>query len=250
MADHVLEWVRHGDTPIDHFQIFGERRTGTNYVNRLLADNLDARSTTKYGWKHGYPTMPCIAASGLVVIVVREPLGWLSSLHNRAFTISHEGLDFPRFLRAEWYDRYRPKDFGHARWGYDGMHRASGVANQIDRHPITGKRFRNPLELRKVKSACFLGLLNRECNAVLVDYDTAKDRPGGVIDDVSRLFGISTKGRHHVPGHVGAKGRPKERVRTDDISDADFDFILSRLDHDQEARLGYASCLEPRKTRV
>ena len=244
MAEHVLEWSRKGRRPIDHFQVFGERRCGTNYVNQLLTDNLVAESTTRYGWKHGYPTMPCVARSGLLVIVVREPFDWLSSLHNRPFAISHEGLGFSEFIRSEWYDQYRPKDFGHGKWGYDGMLRDRRVANQLDRHPITGKRFRNPLEMRAVKNACFLGLLERDCDAVLVNYDTVSAEPSEVIEDIAALFEIATRGAYRVPGHVGAKGRPTARVTKGEISAEDFAFVKENIDFEQEIRLGFRGSFE------
>ncbi len=239
MTLDVLEWTKHGGQKIDHFQVFGERRTGTNYVAQLIDDNLAVDQTTKYGWKHGYPTMPCIARSALLVIVVRDPLSWLSSLHNRPFAKSHEGLAFGEFLRTQWYDQYRAKDFGHSRWGYQGMPKDRLVANQLDRHPITGKRFENPLEMRSVKNACFLGLLERECNAVLVDYEMAKNTPADMLTIISERYDIAAKGKIDVPGHVGAKGRPGQRVSDVGISNEDMAFIRAHLDVEQETRLGF-----------
>lgn len=244
MTKGLLEWTRHNDQSLDHFQVFGERRCGTNFVNALIADNLTVTPTTKYGWKHGNPTMPCIAKKALIVVVVREPFAWLSSLHNRPFAMSHKSLAMPEFLRSEWYDQFIPKDFGHARWGYGGMIRDSHVANQVDRHPITGKRFRNPLEMRSVKNAAFLGLMERECNCAVVNYETANDHPDLFLTALCDAFDLTARHAFAKPDHVGAKGTDKKRLYRDDLSAEDVAFVQANLAPEQEARLGYASSLE------
>ena len=230
--------TRHGTAPLDHFQVFGERRTGTNFLHHLIEANLPLAGTTKYGWKHGFPTMPCIADTALIAVIVREPFAWLSSLHNRPFAISHQDLGFSDFLRAEWYDEFIPKNFGFNRWGYSGMVRASGVANQADRHPLTGKRFANPLEMRTVKNQGFAGFLERECNAVLLDYDAVRTDPALVLRAIAERFGLNL-GTIEVPGHVGAKGKPRPRVSPEAISAEDRRFICGALDAGFEASLGY-----------
>ena len=37
---------------IKNFTIFGERCSGTNYVQQLILKNFDTEITWKYGWKH------------------------------------------------------------------------------------------------------------------------------------------------------------------------------------------------------
>lgn len=224
---------------ITHFQVFGERRSGTNYVNKLIVENVKIDMTTRYGWKHGTITMPCIAPDGLVIAVVRNPITWLSSLHNRPFTKANKNLTFSDFLRTEWYDEYMPRDIGHAKWGYGGMVRAAHVANQIDRHPITGKRFANPLELRAVKTAGFLGLLNREANAVVVSYEYANSQPEEFIARLVEDFQLDRKRDFQRPDRVGPKGSGRPRITLDEMSDEDLSYIHARLDHAQECFLGY-----------
>ena len=245
MAGALIGQTRHGAARIDHFQVFGERRTGTNFLHHVLESNFTIDGTTKYGWKHGFPTMPCIAESALIAVIVRDPFSWLSSLHNRPFAISHHGLGFSDFIRAEWYDEFVPKQFGHARWGYGGMTRASHVANQIDRHPLTGKRFANPLEMRTLKNRAFTGFLARECNAVVIDYDRLKEDPEAVLDALAAAFDLPRSGPTAVPDRVGASGKPGERVTREAISLDDRAFIVSSLDADFEAWLGYRLETEP-----
>lgn len=244
MSSAIIEFNNLRAGPIGDFQVFGERRSGTNYIEQLIADNLLIAPTTKYGWKHGFPTMPCVSQSSLLIVVAREPVSWLSSLHNRPFSVSHRGLKFSEFIRREWYDLYRPKRFGHAKWGYGGMKKAHGVELQFDRHPITGKRFRNPMEMRNVKYASFLGFMERDCNVAVVDYGTANSDPLSVISEISVEFGIPQKDNLIIPGKVGPKGTGFARVTRDDINEDDWAFINDNLDAALEKRLGYSCLLE------
>ena len=65
---------------IEDFQVFGQRCSGTNYLDHLVAANFKAQAIYHYGWKHGVPSMPGIAAHSLILAVVRDPLEWLASL--------------------------------------------------------------------------------------------------------------------------------------------------------------------------
>lgn len=230
---------REFDDVITHFQVFGERRCGTNYVHALIEQNVLVKAVRNYGWKHGYPSMPCIRRDALIVAVVREPFSWLSSLHNRPFSRSHHELEFSDFLRTEWHDFYRPPEFGHAKWGYKGMPKHWKVPTQVDRHPITGKRFANPLEMRNVKNAGFCGFLHRECNVAVVDYDQTNKNPETVLASLAKTFDLDSKGEFVRPSYSGPKGRDKPRVRKEDISADDLAFIRETLDWDLEKKLGY-----------
>ena len=99
--------TRHGTAPLDHFQVFGERRTGTNFLHHLIEANLPLAGTTKYGWKHGFPTMPCIADTALIAVIVREPFAWLSSLHIHQLQSVIFRLDLHRqFFNANFLHRF------------------------------------------------------------------------------------------------------------------------------------------------
>ncbi len=245
MSGGFLEWVKTHRQAIDHFQVFGERRTGTNYLDHLIADNFEIEPRYNYGWKHGFATMPCIARSGLILVAVRHPISWLSSLYNEPFSKSHRELNtFSEFLHREWYDEYAPKHIGHRTWGYKGMPRDFKTANQLDRNPLTGKRFRNPLEMRFLKNQSYLGFLERESNVAVIDYDFAKDEPQTVINILSGAFSLTPKDTLSLPPRVGPPGRCIPRISESDISTEDLSFIRSSLDRNQEVRLGYGSVFE------
>lgn len=227
-----------------HAQVFGERRTGTNFLEALAAAQLKLEMTRRFGWKHGAPSMPCLPEDALILVIMREPVSWLSSLHNRPFAHSHRGLDFSEFLRKDWEYRYNPGDFGHARYGYQGMPKARRVPAQLDRHPVTGKRFAGPLELRRVKAAAMLGFLERDCNVAVIDYDTLRRDPEGIMADLSARFDIQRREAAEMPPQVGPAGHDGTRVTLDAMAPEDASFILNGLDHAQERRLGYQNALK------
>ena len=130
------------------------------------------------------------------------------------------------------------------RWGYNGMPKDRLVADQINRHPVTGARFANPLELRTVKNQCFLGFMAREENCIVVDCDCANASPEQMLREIVQAFDVSTRATVEVPGHVGAKGREGSRVTAQDILPADLGFIRDNLDVDLETRLGFATVFD------
>ena len=91
-----------------------------------------------------------------------------------------------------------------------------------------------------MKNQCFLGLLSRESNCVVVDYDVANATPVEMVREIAALFDVNIRGHVEVPGHVGAKGHQKARVTANDMSADDLAFIRNNLDLDFEARLGFA----------
>ena len=240
-GDLFIACNRAGSAPVSHFQVFGERRSGTNFAEQLFERNLTAKRVDSYGWKHGVPAMPFIQHDGLIVVVIREAFDWLGSLHNRPFAASHGDLEFSEFLRREWYEKYRPGHFGHKdRFGK--IAKGPEVANQVDRHPITGKRFRNVLELRTVKAQAFLGFVNRECNAVVLRYSDLSKRPGEVVTAVAETFGMALKTPEVKPvERVGPKGFSEKRLRKEDLSAEDIAFVQENLDRDFELEMGFAS---------
>ncbi|MEE4210664.1 MAG: hypothetical protein V2I43_15540 [Parvularcula sp.] len=238
-AEPFIGWTRTGTAHIDHFQVMGERRSGTNFAEQLFETNLRARRVESYGWKHGMPTMAYIKPSALIIVVIREAFDWLGSLHNRPFAKSHGGLAMSDFLRKEWYEIYRPGHFG-VKTIFGTIPKVAETANQVDRHPITGKRFRDVFELRAVKAEASLGYLNRECNAVILRYHDLSRNPVGMVRAVTKTFGLALRQADVATvGLVGPKGFSKTRLRRDDMSADDITYVQSRLNRNLETSMGF-----------
>lgn len=238
--------VSDSDTAITHVQVFGERRSGTNYAVSLLQKNLPLRRTHLYGWKHGFPVMPVIPARVLFVAMVRDPFDWVRSFYANPFEARRDLLDLPfsEFIRAEWHGVFRPRRQDWAKWGYGERSPKFGAGEelQLDRHPITGLPFANILELRRVKLQGHLSLAARGANCIVIRYEDLRDDPEEAIGSIRSIFGIEGGAESFVPvtgraSPTRAGGRsapPFAEWTTDDLS-----HVRDGLDPLLEARLGY-----------
>ena len=64
-----------------YFTIFGERCSGTNYLEQLILKNFEIDITWKYGWKHfsGFNNYKD-SDDVLFLCIVRNPFNWIDSL--------------------------------------------------------------------------------------------------------------------------------------------------------------------------
>lgn len=230
--------------PIDRFQVFGERRSGTNFVMNVVKKNTGLHFVKVYGWKHGIPYFPVFPACCLFIVVVRDPLDWVQSFYKGPYEgdRSLARLPFSEFIRSEWEGRYRPVRSPWHRHGYRlDKSIGRGEALQLDRHPIEGRRFRNIMEMRNIKLAGQLSMLNRGINAVLIRYEDMKQFRREIIQEISGIFDIALNPVFDpVEQTVGPKSFNAEQAEgSDGLSPADREFIIGELDPMLEARCGY-----------
>jgi hypothetical protein len=235
-------------TPIRRFLVYGERNSGTNFADALLRQNFpgleaergdSGRSGFRYGWKHGFPTMIAAPPDMLAVVMVRDPVTWVGSLHAKPWHAGRRlrGLPISDFIRAEWVSVIDDRGFGvrkgDPRWGQELL---------WDRDPATGLRFRNVLKLRTAKTAGFLRLADMFRNHSIVRYEDAAADPAGLVQAVAARFGmVQTADFAPVVAERGnaRSGSYQPKVYAE-LDAADLGFLWSELDRDQEARLGYA----------
>ena len=228
---------------IDRFQVYGERRSGTNFVARTLARNSGLKRFSSYGWKHALPYFPILPKCCLFVVVVREPFDWLRSFYAGPFEVDPDiaKLPFSDFLRAEWEGSYTGFSEQWAYRGYAVKNRfATGEPNFLDRHPLTGRRFANVCEMRSVKLAGHLSLLDRGLNAVAVRYEDFRADPEAMLAAIADATGISlAKTFAPTDKPVGPSSDARSEAKTAPISEVDRSFILQNLDPAPEQRCGY-----------
>lgn len=229
------------NTPIEMFQVFGERRSGTNYVAAILSQNTSLKEVHRFGWKHGLPLYPVLPASCVFVVVLRAPVDWLKALYRAPFEVDPalKDLEFPAFIRAEWESVYTPKK---SRWrghGYDlDYNLGRGEVLQLDRHPIEGRRYKNVVELRNVKLAGHLSMLTRGVNCVVVRYEEVNQDPDHLMSAIRDTFGVQVREKTLALEKRVGPSSPRQAATTD-LSVADLNFIKEQLDTAQELRCGY-----------
>lgn len=140
----VLLWRRHGsrqaytrhDT-IRRFTIFGERCSGTNFLEQAMKKNFDLELTWKYGWKHEFGNHTDFSDSEdtLFLCIYRDPVDWINSLYRKRYHVPKDITTIDEFLT-------RPM-----------MMVKTGTDDEIPntRHIYTGEIYKDIFELRAVK---------------------------------------------------------------------------------------------------
>lgn len=95
-------------------KVMGLRRSGTNYLNRLLTDNYKIETLDQESlewWKHGGLTVDTNTADHIMVCV-RHPLSWLPSifrLYNKSYKRTCEtGKTFRDLILCPYPNAYSP----------------------------------------------------------------------------------------------------------------------------------------------
>ncbi|WP_372609869.1 hypothetical protein [Aquicoccus sp.] len=230
--------------PIGRFQVLGERASATNLVRKLIEKNLRIRRSEALGWKHAVPHMVAIPADFLTIVVVRHAESWALSMFKRPWHADPaiQALDLSAFLRAEWRGVVdRLGDFAEI-----PPEIAKDVRNrelQFDRHPLTGAPFPNLFALRRVKLAAMLGMLNRDCNVMLLRAEEVQADPEGFVTWASDALALARKsdtfqGATRRMGTRFRRAVPFEKAPTR-LDAADRAFMTGALDLALESALGY-----------
>jgi hypothetical protein len=228
--------------------VFGERNSGTNYVNNLIMKNCisresqgrlyDPQNKVAFGWKHGFPTMKAAPDDVLAIAVVRDPLAWLHSMNRNPWHAPGfmRDLPFSQFIRREWISVIDDEGLGigrdHPRWKCEYM---------PDRNPVTGARFGNVMRLRTAKNRAFAGLGNRFGNLLRINYETAMAEPEAFLNALCYSYGLL-----RLPNFdpvVYDRGTPGRGVfqhkPVPHICETDLQFIRTELNMTDEHAMGY-----------
>ena len=234
-----------GTEKISDYQVFGERCSGTNYLDRILNENFRIKTVHHYGWKHGFPIMPGIWTQSLCVVITRAPFDWLRRFYRTPYEMDPGlfGLGFSEWLRSPWQSICRPRIQGWEKWGMQFIPNLGRHPLQLDRHPIEGRAFNSVCEMRALKYRAWFGLKHRAANVLFIRYEDLKRDPVGLLTEIQSVFQLETR---DAPIHdISERADPQIAHRTDlrrevgEICAEDRDFILSQLDPELEIRMGY-----------
>ncbi|WP_076073251.1 hypothetical protein [Sphingomonas montana] len=219
-------------------QVYGQRCSGTNALIRLIESNLPADTFTEaYGFKHWFvPPQTLFQPSTLVLVIARDAVTWLQSVHRQPWHLDPATKDMPfsDFIRAEWAS-YWYTDF----WGVDAAHPIHATEMMHERDPETGARFGNAMRKRTAKLAHWAGLHRRTHNLCLIDQHRLQAEPERVIRALAAMTGLTmAAGFVPVDSYKGNGIRPYRPHAYPPVSAADRAFIADNLDAGVEALYG------------
>ncbi len=228
------------------FRVYGERNSGTNLVEALLKQHFpQLEFVREFPFeKHAFMNPSFAGPATVCVVVFRSADAWIKSF----FRTQHQiwgwagELEFSDFIRHEWRSHFsghllkdRTKDMG-LRIKDEVM---------LDRHPETGRRIANIVELRNLKIQSHLKAKHLFGNWMLVRYEDV------VEDQLSLVRSFSEAFKTDIQGVIGPieknlsrnaqvlSGMEDQMPGYADFSDDDIRFILDRLWLKQEAQIGY-----------
>jgi hypothetical protein len=141
--------------------IYGERCSGTNYLEELLLLNFNVEIVWTYGWKHFFGHDDLSHSDDTLFIgIIRNIEDWINSLYR-------EKHHLPEVL-TKTVDTYLSNTF----YSVDVKNNNEEIERMTDRNIDTGERYKNIFELRLVKNKFLIEKMPKLVkNYCLITYD-------------------------------------------------------------------------------
>jgi len=153
------------------YTIYGERCSGTNYLENIININFDVNITWDYGWKHffGFNDEALKDSDDVLFIcIVRNLPDWINSFYREKH---HLPLKYKTNMSEEAkIDEFLNKEF----WSFHDNkgNRDTKKEHMCDRNIYTGNRYKNIFELRHTKIKWMLkDLPNKVKNCIFIRYE-------------------------------------------------------------------------------
>lgn len=176
---------------IEKFAIYGERHSGTNFLESCIKQQFGLELTNFFGFKHwlGFCKPEVIAFNNqiLFIAIVRNPYDWLAAFYNAPHHVPlFNRVNVKTFLTNEWYS----VDINDNEIVYDRNFNT----------PKPYVRYKNIFDMRKNK----LQYLNEVMpivakNYVLFSYDSFLKNHYNYLNIIGKKFHLKNKGQAPKP---------------------------------------------------
>ena len=207
---------------IKKLTIYGERCSGTNYLEELITANFDVNITWEYGWKHffGFNDLSNNDET-LFIGIIRNPYDWINSFYREQHHLPKYFINIDNFLNSEIIS-------------FD----ASDNEIMDDRNMHTKERYKNIFELRNTKFKFLTeDMPSLVKNYLLITYDDLLNMFNNTIDKIKDK-GLIVKSGINYPVNI------KYYKKTDTLFEKDkkinyisSDKITNRLNIEYESTL-------------
>jgi hypothetical protein len=219
---------------IKYFTIYGERCSGTNFLEETIKANFNIEITWKYGWKHffGFYDFKQTEKENdtLFIGIIREPINWLYSFYMNPHHVPKENLKLPDFLLNTFYST---------------MNADPNAPNpellKEDLNYVTKDKYKNIFELRKYKNNYLMNILPKKVkNYLFIRYEDLSNYTEKVLTIISHKFNLEFKTDKIIKIDYYKTNKNKIFVpRKVEFSSEILKLIKKRLDLKQEKLLGY-----------
>ncbi len=247
-GEYGLFAKRESSVPITNLMVFSERCSGSNFILSLIRTNLQINSPF-FCHKHFPPwfELPPESYLGnpkhyhfegtedyLFVIIFRDPYDWVRSLHLKPWHASRSLIHIPfeQFIRLPWTLSESDRQIMYGK----------RIHPLLDLNPLDGKPFKNVFELRTAKIQNMLMIKERAKNVYYVNYETARDHPEEVLEEIGTIFGLTANPLGYTPvvKYKGMENKEDYKEKSYlKISENDLIYINSQLSEEIENKIGY-----------
>lgn len=237
------------------FTIFGERCSGTNYLEHVISTNFNIKYTSDICNKHFFcfNDYNNIDTSKMLFIgIVRNPIYWLNSFSKELYHVPEiNRQSLKNFLFNEWYsvlDEQPDKPTNHFNENASLTSKrfitnVNPLINKKDLNYITGKKCKNIFELRKIKNKYLMEKMPQRFpnNYILINYENLLYKFEETLTKIQERFKLTMR----YPQFVNTKKYKKSgnysfvNQRTITFNPQTVDLIWKNLCVEQEKQLGY-----------
>jgi hypothetical protein len=214
---------------VKYFTIYGERCSGTNFLEHAIKDNFELEFTAKYVWKHFYGHYNFENKEEddetLYIGLVRNPIYWIDSFYAKKHHVPIENkININTFLFNTFYSVYD-----------------DGSEIMEDKNIKTKERYKNIFEMRKIKNDYLINdMKNNVKNYLLLRYEDLRDNYDIILDFIKNKFNLTKKNTFYkkIDSYKGKNNNifiQKQITLRPRI----IKLIKENLDKDQENSLGY-----------
>lgn len=221
-----------------NFTIYGERCSGTTFLEEAITANFNLPVMWYYDWKHFFGSYDFDAdkkeseANGtgapadntLFIGMVRNPVRWLHSFSKRKQYLPSEIQTLGNLFQREFYSVNENDEV---------------IAEDV--HLTTKARFKNIFELRKVKNDFLINVMPTKVqNYILLTYEDLLNKYDETLDVIKNRFGLTQAHPEYVkiPTHT-IDGTIFTGERELDFTPTIIQYIWDHLDTQQEHLIGY-----------
>lgn len=215
---------------IKKYTIYGERCSGTNYLEQLMLHNFDIEITWEYGFKHYFGFNDLSNSDDVLFIgIIRNICDWMNSLYRKKHDLKPElTKDVDSFLNNTFYSVDKDNN-----------------EYMTDRHIETKKRYKNIFELRHTKNKFLLETMPKLVkNYCLITYDNLIENFSDVMNQI-KSYGLIVKNNINFPVNIFYYKYHKDIIYVQKKNRIEDEIILNK------ANLFYEKILFPKfNTRV
>jgi hypothetical protein len=235
---------------IKKFIIYGERCSGTNFLENAILENFHIEISWEQGSKHFF----CFNNydkrnfdDTLYIGIIRHPIYWINSFSKELYHVPEiNRKSLHNFLFNEFYSvndeiEKAPK-LQTVLFNNKAQKKNKYTTMTEDLNYKTNKKYKNIFELRKIKNEYLMDIMPTKVkNYILINYENLLNNYDETLEFIKNKFNLTQKYTtfKKIQKYKKSESYNFVRQRQITLSQIVIDIIWKNLDTEQESKLGY-----------